>query len=349
MASPKKQPRRSVLIAARLITALVSLAGAEGMLWFMGYPNWWAMDPSTGGGTGGVECDPNLGWKAKEGDYKLVWSDLPDPSHSFRYTNWSGGRRATSEQEPAPGVRNRPQVMFFGDSYIQGYGLSNPDTLPWIVQRRHPELEVSNFGAGLYGTFQSYLAIEQRVHAPAHVYYELSAFHEGRNAGEPSFLRIMKKPPEGCFYPYAELAKGELQGRRSRGELVWGLSRHLRTVAMMEDYKQIIESYRRMKDKRKITEALLVKMNETVRAAGGIFTVIVFQMEPEERTDYLRFLKGQKIAFIDCDRPEMTDAKLRLADGHPSGKLNELLAQWIEPMPAGPPQVVSGNISGSTQ
>ena len=35
---------RSVLIAARLITAVVSLAGAEAMLWFGGYPRWWAMD-----------------------------------------------------------------------------------------------------------------------------------------------------------------------------------------------------------------------------------------------------------------------------------------------------------------
>jgi len=45
------QPRRSVLIAARLITAVVSLAGAEGVLWLMGYPNWWGLDPAWGGGS----------------------------------------------------------------------------------------------------------------------------------------------------------------------------------------------------------------------------------------------------------------------------------------------------------
>jgi hypothetical protein len=35
MASPNKQPKQSILIAARLITVVVSLAGAEGMLWFV--------------------------------------------------------------------------------------------------------------------------------------------------------------------------------------------------------------------------------------------------------------------------------------------------------------------------
>src|SRR5579864_1987048 len=38
-------PPRSVLILARVITAIVGLAGAEGVLWFGGYPDWWRMDP----------------------------------------------------------------------------------------------------------------------------------------------------------------------------------------------------------------------------------------------------------------------------------------------------------------
>ena len=343
MSSPKGKPRRSVLIAARLITVLVSLAGAEGVLWFMGYPDWWGMDPDIGGKSGGVECDANLGWKAQKGDFRLVWSGNSDPSHPFRYTNWDNGRRATSEQELAPGVPSRPQVLFFGDSYVQGYGLSNPDTLPWIVQKRHPELEVSNFGTELYGTYQSYLAMQQRIHGPSNVYYLFNGFHEGRNVGEPSFLRIMKKPPAGCVYPYVQMSDGKLEGRRSPGELVWSLSRHLRTVAMIEDYKLLIESYRRRQDKRKITEALLVKMNETVRAAGGTFTVIVFDLDPQERKDYRSFLETQKISFVDCDRPELHDRSLRLPDGHPTGKLNELLAKWIEPIPVVPSRVVSVN------
>src|SRR5712691_8371723 len=96
------QPRRSVLIAARLITAVVSLAGAEGVLWFGGYPNWWAMDPTWGGAAPEYEADADLGWRARQGQFNLVWADGSDVKHPFHYTNWSRGRRATSEQEPSP-------------------------------------------------------------------------------------------------------------------------------------------------------------------------------------------------------------------------------------------------------
>ena len=328
----KTQPRRSVVIAARLITAIISLAGAEGMLGLLGYPRWWAMDPSWGGASPEYRCDPELGWTAREGTFDLGWQD----QRPARYTNWSGGRRATSEHEPGSDAKARPQVLFFGDSFPQGYQLSDSETLPWMVQERHPEVSVSNFGTGNYGTYQSYLAMRKWVHGPATVYYLFNAFHEGRNAAEPDWLRILKKPPPGCFYPYAVLSDGQLQPHQSSGELMWTLSRRLRTVAMVQEYKQLFESHGRVQNRRRLTETLLVKMNEVVQSEGGKFTVILFDMSPAERTDYRRFLESQGINFVNCDRPEMNDKKLRLADGHPARGLNQLTAGWIEPIAMAP-------------
>jgi hypothetical protein len=312
------------------------------MLWFGGYPNWWGMDPATGGGSPEYQADADLGWKARQGQYNLVWADRSDLSHPFLTTNWSGGRRATEEKEPAQGNTPQGRVLFFGDSYIQGYGLSDTETLPWIVQKKHPELEVSNYGAGLYGTYQSYLSMKKWVHEPASVYYLFNSFHEDRNAGAPSFLRISKKPPAGWFYPYAEVSHGEIQDERSEGEVVWPLSLHFRTVALVQDYSLLAKSFFRMREKRQITEQLLAKMNETVRAAGGKFTVLLFDMDEPERKDYRQFLQSRNIAFIDCDRPERHELSLRLSDRqHPTRKLNELLAEWIEPVAAAPAQTVS--------
>ena len=319
-------------MAARLITALVSLAGAEAVLWFGGYPNWWAMDPALGGAVPEYQADPDLGWRARQGAFNLVWADGSSSGHPFYYTNWSDGRRATSEQEPSSNS-SRPRILFFGDSYIQGYGLSDFETLPWMVQKRHPELEVSNYGAGLYGTYQSYLAIEKRVHQPASVYYLFNDFHEDRSAGAPSYLRVMKRPPPGWFYPYARMSAGELQGGRSEGEVVWPLSRRLRTVALIQDYYLIAKSYFRVREKRQTTQAILVKMNSSVRSAGGTFTVILFDLDPQERGAYRSFLESQHIRYVDCDEPERRDLKLREPDGqHPTAKLNSLLAEWIEPV-----------------
>src|SRR5579871_4793759 len=172
-------PKRSVVIAARLITLVVSLAGAEGVMWFGGYPGWWALDPSFGAGVSEYQADADLGWKLRQGQFDLVRADGGPNAHPFRYTNWSDGRRATSEHE-APQDLARPQILFFGDSYIQGYGLSDAETLAWMVQKRHPEAQVTNYGAGLYGTYQSYLAMKKHVHGPATVYYLFNAFHEDR-------------------------------------------------------------------------------------------------------------------------------------------------------------------------
>ena len=345
MAHPPPKPRRSVLWTARLVTAIVSLAGAEGMLWFLGYPPWWGMDPSWGGASPEYQCDLELGWKPREGKFDLVWSGQA-PAH---YTNWSGGRRATANQEPAGESSNRPQVLFFGDSFPQGYQLSDADTLPWIVQQRHPGLSVSNFGSGNYGTYQSYLAMKKWVRGPSSVYYLFNGFHEGRNAADPNWLRIFKKPAPGCFYPFAELKDGKLEAHQSQGDLVWPLSRRLRTVAMAQEYKQILGSWVRVHNRRKLTETLLVKMNETVRAEGGKFTVILFDMSVQERSDYRQFLQSQSIRIVDCARPEMSDKTLRLADGHPARGLNELLAGWIEPVETlpRPDKFMSAQAAGS--
>jgi hypothetical protein len=75
---------------------------------------------------------------------------------------------------------------------------------------------------------------------------------------------------------------------------------------------------------------LLVEMNEVVRARGGRFAVLLFDLTPEQRRDYRRFLASRQIPFIDCDRPELNDRTLRLPDGHPAARLNELLSGWIE-------------------
>jgi hypothetical protein len=331
VAESPKRPKRSILVAARLISLVIGLAGAEGILWFGGYPAWWqtlqiSRDDSE------YAPDPDLGWKNREGQFDMV---DPERNTPFRYTNWSQGRRATGDREPAPATANTPPVLFFGDSYVQGYGLSNQQTFAWVLQKTHPELAISNFGTADYGTYQSYLAVLKHVRGPCSVFYLFNSFHEGRNVAEPDWVRIVKQPPTGLFFPYADLADGKLQPQESRGEMVWPVSRWLRTAALAQDYYLRIASYARVRQKREVTEALLAKMNEAVLAAGGTFTVILFDMTPEQRHDYREFVRSRAIRFIDCDHPERTDKRLRLPDGHPNEELNRLLAHWIEPLPLG--------------
>jgi hypothetical protein len=306
---------------------MLGLAGAEAVLWFGGYPNWWqALHVSRDDSQ--YAPDHDLGWRNREGRFDLV---DPASNHPFRYTNWSQGRRATAGHDPALGPAGTRRVAFFGDSYVQGYGLSDSETFTWLVQARHPELAVANFGTADYGTYQSYLAIAKYVRASCSVFYLLNGFHEGRNVADPDWVRVVKEPPPGFFFPYA--ADDTLRPQRSRGEMVWPLSRRLRSVALAQDYYSRLVSLPRVRNKRNITEALLEKMNQTVQAAGGHFTVILFDLTLVQRRDYRQFVQSRGIQFIDCDHPERTDKRLRLPDGHPNAELNRLLAEWIEPLP----------------
>jgi hypothetical protein len=82
-------------------------------------------------------------------------------------------------------------------------------------------------------------------------------------------------------------------------------------------------------------------MNRLVNAEGGKFTVILFDFEAKDRTEYRRSLEAQRIAYVDCERPELHDQKLRQPDQHPTKALNELVAGWIEPVNRESPQAVS--------
>lgn len=323
--SLKQAPKKRVLILARTITAVVSLTLAEGMLWMLGYPSW---RDTPAFPADQFEPDRELGWRNRAGSFDVIGGN----DVRLRYTNWSEGRRATAGRDSSD---PHPRAVFVGDSYVFGYGLNDAETFAWRFQQHHPELQASNYGTPGYGTFQSYLAMKRALAEPATaVFYLFNGFHEERNVADPSCTRVAKRAENGTFFPYAVLQAGEIQGRRSDGEQIWTLSRKLRTVAMAEEYYEMAKTWPRVREKRDTTEALLARMNETAEAAGAKFTVILFDLRPEDRKIYREFLNSSGIAYLDCDYPELNDKRMRQADGHPDRKLNELLAQWIEASPA---------------
>jgi hypothetical protein len=168
------------------------------------------------------------------------------------------------------------------------------------------------------------------------VYYLLNWFHEERNAGDPSFLRIMKPSPPGCFYPYAQVSGNRLESGRSEGDVVWYLSRHVRLVAMVQEYTQIFDSYWRVRVKRRTTQRLLADMNRLVNAQGGKFTVILFDFDRRIARVLPFRIPNASLRRLRASR--VHDQKLRQPDQHPTKALNELVAGWIEPIRVDPKQ-----------
>jgi hypothetical protein len=88
--------------------------------------------------------DPELGWTVRPG------GRLP------LYRANSQGIRADVDYAPTPppGVT---RIAAFGDSFVHGTEVANPDTWPAQLERLRPGLEVLNFGVGGYGVDQAYL------------------------------------------------------------------------------------------------------------------------------------------------------------------------------------------------
>jgi len=99
--------------------------------------------------------DPVMGWVNKPLKNEGVHFEYA-PSRFFHVTHNSHGLRGKETgYEKRPGIR---RILFVGDSYFWGYGVSDADVLTEVLQRAlPPSYEVLNGGTSGYGTDQAYL------------------------------------------------------------------------------------------------------------------------------------------------------------------------------------------------
>jgi hypothetical protein len=88
-------------------------------------------------------------------DPELGWTVRPNGRLPLYRAN-AQGIRADVEYalEPPPGVL---RIAAFGDSFVHGTEVANPDTWPALLAALRPGLEVLNFGVGGYGVDQAWL------------------------------------------------------------------------------------------------------------------------------------------------------------------------------------------------
>ena len=93
------------------------------------------------------EPDPELGWRNKEGRY--VFGNPP-----IHMSFGADHARATA---PAP-VTAGPTILVLGDSFVQGWAVSDEETFVWRLQQQFPRVRFVNLGSSGYGVTQPLLA-----------------------------------------------------------------------------------------------------------------------------------------------------------------------------------------------
>lgn len=314
--------------AALLVASLaLSLAVAEGLARSTGARPWPAASvPATEPAV--YEFDPLLGWKSRPGAHLFPAT----ASHgALRLTIWPDRSRATA---PHP-IERATRVVLVGDSFTQGYEVSDEETFAWKLQGRFPAARVVNFGTGGYSTYQSLLrmklALKRTRGRPTLVLYGLTDYQELRNVGDLSWLiGLSLASYRGHVYvPYCLLGPdGQLVRHAPERYPAWPLRETSALVNMLEMRYFVATTRGRQPQARPVTERLLASMAHASAALDARLVVLLLST-PTSHAHYAGFLAARGIPVVDCDFPATPDRLVGGIGGHPNGELHTRWADCI--------------------
>lgn len=276
------------------------------------------------------EPDPVLGWRNKEGSYRVpsYWPGDPDIHVTFE----SNGRRATSTTH----VQRARRVVILGCSWTQGWAVSDEETWAWKLQERFPDVEVCNYGTGAYGTLQCLLRLERHyaeVGGADVVVYAFVNVHAERNMGEIAWLSTLSRGEvrNHVEAPWVDLGPdGGLRRHSPVSYPSFPLRKKSALVSLLQRLVAEARFSRKPGQRHEATWRLVLEMQATARAHGSRFLVAVLGSQPYV-APYLDRLAREEIPFVDCVQP-FSQALIVRGDGHPNGKLHTIWADCIEPV-----------------
>jgi hypothetical protein len=276
------------------------------------------------------EPDAVLGWRNQPGHY--AYPAYPPGTGTIVMTFLADSRRS-SGAVPRPGGR---RVVLLGCSFTQGWAISDDETCAWQLQRRFPDIEFINYGTGGYGTYQALLMLERYFERnpaapPALVVYGFIDAHEARNVAPWWWLKgLAQQARRGHVrLPYATLdRRGALARHPPEGYPQWPGERRLALVRFTADFSMRLKTFVRRKQRREVTERLLLEMRRLCAARGSALLVPLLNSSGDYRRHYTAFLQQHGIAWLDCTR-ELTPHFTVPGEGHPNGALNGIWADAL--------------------
>jgi hypothetical protein len=295
--------------------------------------------------------DPVLGWRVKPGVYRFPgYTRLASP---IAMTFERDGARDT---RPIPVTRDR-RVVLIGDSFTQGWAVSDAETYAWKLQTRFPDVEFLNYGTAGYNGLQALLRLEEHLAArptppPALVVYGFNEDQERRNVASSSWVSMLAngRARGTVRLPYCSLDDaGSLKNHPPESYPTWPLRRYLASVTLLERAYFELVSGNRDEHARRVTELLIDEMDRVARAGGSRFLVAILSGTPSVRAHYASYLRSRRIEVVDCD---YGGGLLVRGEGHPNGDGHTKWAECLAPVVAadlGHPAADPGVLGAGTQ
>jgi hypothetical protein len=277
------------------------------------------------------EFDPTLGWITKPGKYTVP--PYQAKGEEIHYTFLPDGSRIASKAKPAGPY----DIVLLGGSFTQGRAISDWETVGWKLQSALPDSNVGIFAVGAYGTYQSFLMLKrlyQRGIRPKVVLYGFADFHEYRNIAHYEWRRLLSQYSKRghIAMPYCSLGKdGRLREHPPAAYPVLPLREHFALVDFLTmTYYQFSQDEReRERQRAKITNLILLKMNRLARDNAAAFYVAVLYAKDSSSRFYTRTLRSKNVSVIDA-RIRLTPEMAVPGEGHPNGRAHSRWATKIE-------------------
>jgi hypothetical protein len=323
-----KRKKRVFFALYFLILAVVFVLTAEVGLRLKGFEPWRKPEVAVRVEPGGkfYQRHPTLGYTHIPGRYTVFFWDT-----SFDATHLPNTLRVTHPIDSYRESQKKEEVWIFGCSFTYGWGLSDEETYPWLLQERFPEYEIVNFGVGGYGTIHSLLqfrdALELKTPRVAVLAY--ANFQDERN----TFLRQRRKYVVAgrnlgpVAQPYARLDdQGKLQYQFAPIEYTeFPLMRYSALVNFIEsNYNRLEDRFVRSHD---VSKALILEMAKIAREHNVRFVVAGIFSSPGT-LEMLNFAQEHGISNIDISVDLKVPAN-RLPDEHPSAVANRQFADKL--------------------
>ena len=270
--------------------------------------------------------DPVLGWRNKKGNY-VVPPYHPSGKSTVITFQDNGQRRTGVDVSNTEG-----EIVVVGGSFSQGWGIRDSETYAWKLQQEYPSLKVVNYGTGGYGSYQSLLVLEQelpRMTSPKFVLYGFIDHHEVRNVASASWLRILSSYSRRGHVatPFATVDENnDIVRHLPEGYLSLPFRKSSAVIEVIERAYMRIKTMKRFKQRRIVTEAILLQMDKLSKDYGATFFVVLLNFSYNTKSHYMSFLQQNHIQFIDCDYP-LTEDMTVPGEGHPNGEMHALWAQ----------------------
>jgi hypothetical protein len=305
--------RRLFAAAAAVIGTLIALAGVEIVARAAGYT---PRGPLSKPEPPIHAPDPLLGWRPLPGSYQFgPYSPGAGP---VEVTILPDGSRDTGAGLPL----GRKEVWLVGDSFTMGWAVADNETFAWRLQERRPDLHVSNFGVGGYGTLQSLIVLEELFASdrprPQWVIYGFID-HAWRNVAAPYWLWALSFNRHSVATPFAMLAlDGGAQRHAPEAYPSLPLHEKLASVALLENALMRWRAAGREQMGGPVTKALLSEMAALCHANGAGFSAVVLTMPPQVAKTYASYGRNNGVDILACNQ-RLRAEDIVVGEVHPNG------------------------------